>query len=571
MNLENSIISRYGNQYWVFMLVLVFLTLFMMFCNGLSASYSGFDFFFHYRRLDVLIDALKHGDYISYIDYSNVDGYGYLVKPFYPDLILLPFAFIGLFTSTYFAYDTMIFVMTVLCGMFMYHTIKVIFNSRYAAFLGAILYTFAVYRLYDIYHRGALAEALSFSFLPIVFLGLYYVIKGDYRKWYILAIGYTSLIYSHVIASVLMFVTLLILLAINYKSFISEPKRITYLFLAGVVTLLLTSYYILPLVEQISHNSFYLDSRNPGGGAGYGKVGFDLILWGLVSGIAYPDTHMWTGVGIVLVLVLLVRFFVKKEQSGLLRMVDIGVIIGICFILITSRIFPWGRFPFNLLSFIQYPWRLYEFVSFFFAIAGAYYLSVLFVKEKQRFLVSAILVLVIMGTTYIHSENFKELYPQKTTLTDTGESPEKPTMYNRYHTIGGEYFPSKYPMMEYAYTRGEVVTFLNEDTKISDIDRGYNQTSFDVSINKPDTLVLPLLFYKGYNVTLRGIDIPIHESNDGLIEIYVVESGNINAIYKSTTIQDVSFYVSLSGAILLIIFVILNRNRKYGFYRQNNK
>lgn len=563
MDSNNNIISKFGNQYWVFILVLVFLTLFMMFCNGLSATYSGFDFFFHYRRLDVLIDALRHGDYISYIDYSNVEGYGYLVKPFYPDLILLPFAFIGLFTSTYFAYDTMIFVMTVLCGMFMYHTIKVIFNSRYAAFLGAILYTFSVYRLYDIYHRGALAEALSFTFLPIVFLGLYYVIKGDYRKWYILAIGYTLLIYSHVIASVLMFVTLLILLVVNYKSLVKEPKRIAYLFLAGGVTLLLTSYYILPLVEQISQNSFYLDSRTPGGAAGYGKVGFDLILWGLVSGIAYPEGYLWTGVGIVLVLVLLARFFIKKGQSELLRKVDIAVIIGICFIIATSRIFPWGRFPFNILSFIQYPWRLYEFVSFFFAVAGAYYLSLLFVKEKQRFLVSVILVLVIMGTTYIHSENFKELYPQKIGLTDGGGSPEKPTVYNRYHTIGGEYFPSNLPMMEYPHQRGEVVDARNSDTKISDIKRGYNQTKFAVSVNKSDTLELPLLYYCGYNVTLDGENIPIKESSEGLLKIEVAKSGEIIAYYSPTCVQKLSFYISLLGLISMIVFVLL-KSRKQG-------
>lgn len=532
----------------------------MMFCNGSFAEYSGFDFFFHYRRMDVLIDALRHGSYISYIDYSNVEGYGYLVKPFYPDLILLPFAFIGLFTSTYFACDVMIFVMTILCGMFMYHAIKVIFNSRYAAFLGAILYTFAVYRLYDIYHRGALAEALSFTFLPIVFLGLYYVIRGNYEKWYVLAIGYTLLIYSHVIASVLMFVTLLILLAVNYKSLVKDPKRIAYLFLAGGVTLVLTAYYILPLIEQTSSNGFYLNSRNPGGGAGYGKVGFDLILWGMVSGIAYPDSHLWTGVGIVLVLVLFMRLFVRKEQSGLLRMVDIGTIIGICFIISTSRIFPWGRFPFNLLSFIQYPWRLYEFVSFFFAVSGAYYLSLIFVKDKQRFLISAILLLVIMGTTYIHSENFKELYPSKI-VTSADHFPEKPAIYNRYHTIGGEYFPSKFPMIEYAFERGEVVDFGNEDTKVFDIKRSYNQTSFNVSVNKSDTLVLPLLYYCGYNVTLDRQSIPFRESSNGLIEVPIEKSGTIRAYYDGTTVQEVSFYISLLGSISLIVF-IFTRNRK---------
>lgn len=561
MEILNHIQSNKKNQYWIFFSVLIFLALFMMFCNGSSSAYSGYDFYFHYRRLYTLIDALQHGDYISYIDHRNIDGYGYLTKAFYSDVILLPFALIGLFTSAYFAYDAMIFTMTVLCGVFMYNTVNVIYKSRYAAVVSAILYAFAVYRLYDIYQRGALGEALSFTFLPIVFLGLYHIISGNYKKWYILTIGYSLLIYSHVIASVLMFVTLIIILIVYNKSLRKEPKRIAYLFLAGIATLVIASYYIFPTLEQLSSNFFYLNTRSPGGGAGYGKMGFDYILWGFISGIAYPDRYIWAGIGIVLTLVVLSRIFIKGNKTEALRSVDIGVIIGICFIIAISRIFPWGRFPFNLLSFIQYPWRLYEFVSFFFALAGGYYLALLFIKYKQRVVVFSIIVVATMATTYINSENFKYLYSEKVLQIYGGDSTEEPTYYNQYHTIGGEYFPAKLPAIEYVYERGERVDKKIDDTQILNFKREGKRTILDVNINKPDTLVLPLLYYYGYSVTLDGKNIPISQSDYGLIDIPVNKSGQIIAWYAGTNVQKISFYISLVGVLSLIVFIIRSERK----------
>lgn len=562
MNLKNILSNIQHNkkgQYWIFFSVLVFLALFMMCCFGSSSSYSGYDFSFHYRRLYTLSDALRHGIYPSfYVDFSNVDGYGYFTKGFYSDLILVPFALIGIFTDIYFAYDAMIFTMTILCGVFMYHTVKAIYKSSYIASLSAILYTFAVYRLFDIYQRGALAEALSFTFLPIVFLGLYYIIKGDYRKWYVLVIGYTLLIYTHAIASALMFVTLIILVLIYYKSFFKEPKRIGYLFLAGAVTVVLTSYYTLPMLEQLSSNSFYLDSRSPGGGAGYGKVGFDYILWGFASGITYPHRELWTGIGIVLTLIIFLRFFVPKEKSQALRSVDIGVIIGICFIVAISRIFPWGRFPFSLLGFIQYPWRLYEFVSFFFAVAGAYYASRVFIKDKQRFIVFAVLILITMVTTYIQSENYKSLDPNGGSLTKERATLVEPTYANGYNLIGREYLPSKLSDISYILDRGEDVEFRNPDTRITDLRREYNKTLFNVLVNRIDTFGLPLLYYYGYTVTLNGEKLPVFQSDLGLVEVVTDKSGEIEAYYEGTTLQKISFYISLIGLLMLCIYIGLN-------------
>jgi uncharacterized membrane protein len=509
--------------------------------------------------LDVLIDALRQGIFPNYMDYSNVDGYGYFTKGFYCDVVLLPFALIGLFTSTYIAYDAMIFTMTVLCGVFTYHAVRVIYKSSYAASTGAILYTFAIYRLYDVYQRAALGEALSFTFLPLIFLGLYHIIKGDYKKWYILAAGYSLLIFTHVISSVLMFVTLLIILIIYYRPMIKEPERTGYLFLAGAVTVATTAYFIFPAVEQLTSNTFLYSGA---GAAGYGKAGFDLVFWGLVSGIIYPDKAIWSGVGIMLILVISLRLFIKNKKSDALKSVNIGVMIGICFIVASSRIFPWGTFPFSLIGFIQYPWRLYEFASYFFAIAGAYYLAQLFVKNKFRIIVFAVIVVATMVTAYIHSENYKHLYSIKALQIYPGDSDENPAFGNRYHLIGGEYFPERILSIDYIYYRGERVEFKNEDTQISNLRRNKNVTSFDAEIHSPDSLSLPLLYYKGYHATLNGVDLPVEQSPAGLVQVAVDKSGRVEAYYKGTMIQWLSFYISIISILALSIFII--RSKKKG-------
>lgn len=548
----------------IFFIVLVLITLFMMYCNGSSSSYQGYDFYFHYRRLHTLIDSLREGTYPFYIDYSNVDGYGYFTKGFYPDVVLVPFAIIGLFTSTFVAYDVMIFTMTVLCGVLTYNAVNFIFKSSYVAILTSILYTFAVYRLYDVYQRGALGESLSFTFLPIIFLGLYHIIKGDYKKWYILAIGYSLLIFTHLISSVLMFITLIIILGMSYKSLMEEPKRIGFLFLAGIVTVIITSYYTFPLFEQLASNSFLFEKAAK---AGYGKVGFDIVLYGFVSGLFYPYKYIWSGVGVILTALIFLRFFIRKISSKTLKWVDMGVIVGILFIISSSKIFPWGTFPFSLIGFIQFPWRLYEFSSLFFALAGSYYLSLLFTNYKSRSLAFVIIIFSTLLTTYISSENYKNLFHLDVLRSYVGESDENPSFQNRYHLIGAEYFPTRIGAIDYTFDRGEKVEFKNIDTDVSNIERNKYITSFDVCVNSSDSITLPLIYYKGYNVTLNGMNLLVDQGETGLVKVSIDKSGRVEASYKGTTIQKVSFYISVLSSLLLIGFILITNKRKYGTNR----
>lgn len=550
------------SHFWLFLSVLIMLTLIMM--RSYYPLYAGMDFHFHFHRLQALMFSISDGTFPSYIDYTVLDGYGYFTKAFYSDFILIPFAIIGLFTNAVTAYQSLIFTVTILCGIFTYKTVNTIYKNSYAAAISSILYTFAIYRLLDIYHRAALGEAISFTFVPIVILGLYYIVNDNYKKWYVLTIGFSLMIFTHVISSVLMFVTVLIILIISHKQLIKEPKRIFYLIISGFATILITAYYVFPMLEQMYSDSFYYETRNLTGLAQNSTMELHWMVWGLFSGIIQPAQIFVPGTGLLLTCAIALRIFVQGNSKEL-RMVDMGVIIGLCYILATTVLFPWSVFPFNKLNFIQLPWRLYEFSSFFFAVAGGYYLSKIIKSPTRAFaalcmiIVATILVMVSDGRAY------KEIRSGNNIL-------EKPTYENGYHLGGFEYIPDKVPSVEYIQKRGNIVNKLNDSTKIIFTDKLSNPslghvTQFDVIASEKEILELPLLYYKGYVAYLNGKNIGVKQSVNGLVEIDVLKSGSIKVFYKGTNIQKWSLYISIASIIFIFIYYLYFN----GLFNRKNK
>lgn len=548
--LLNGVASNRKYQFWVFIIVLLFMSLAMVYFY--LPFEPGHDSYFHFGRLQSLMDAFRECRFFIYPDYRVMEGYGYFTRAFYSDFLLLPFALIGNVTNIEFAYQFMVFTMTVLCGIFTYKMVVRIYDSPYAAAISSLLFTFAMYRLLDIYHRGALAEASSFTFIPLIFWGLHEIIKGDYRKWYILTIGYSLLILTHALSSVLMFITMLIILAICYKSLIKEPKRIWYLVLSGMVTIPIIAYFFFPMIEQMLSNTFYYDA-NPLTSMQDNILGTYAIIWGLFSGIVYPERAFIPGTGLLLTCAIILRLFVY-EKSERLKSVDIGVIIGFVYIFASSYLFPWSVFPFNKLSLIQMPWRLYEFSSFFFAIAGGYYLSRI-LKSNRRFLIVGIMVCI--SILFVMINDAKMYHDVRSTV---GIEKEK-NVSNNYHLIGLEYLPEKVPSVEYIASRGNVVKIGEAIVDIYGLTKYGDELNFNVSIEKPEILELPFIYYKGYKATLNGNALTVCESKNGLVEVLAEKSGHIEVHYGGTAVQKISWFISLFSILGLCIYLLIFRNK----------
>lgn len=543
-------------NYGLFLIILLLLSaLMIVFFEPISL---GHDYYFHLRRFNSLIAAISEGTFPAYIDHQAIDGYGYLSNTFYPDVLLIPFALIAQFTSAVTGYKIMIFTFTVLSGMAMYKTSNTIYKNTFAATFSGLAYAFASYRLLDIYFRASLGEAISFTFVPIVFLGLYYIIKGDYRRqWYVLAIGVSLMVFTHMLSMLLMVVTCGILVLIFYKSFMKEPKRMLYLFLAAGVTLILTAYTLYPMLEQMMSNTFYY-SKTTWGDIDEFSFGLYRAIWGMTNGLSLSTQIFAPKTGVLLTFGICARLFIKGK-SATLRNTDILVIIGLIYIFASTTNFPWHVFPFDQLSVIQFPWRLLEFATFFLALAGGYYLSLGVKSNLRQFVTIALVSVFICLVMKSEASNYEAFFKNRGASMSTDIAPH----YIENASLGysKEYVPIKIPSLNYFVERKDRIDTENQDTKISKFARNEGVTHFDVTINQADKLEIPLIYYKGYEAVIDSQQLAVEESENGLIEIALSQSGHVQVFYAGTTIQKVSFWISIFAFLILGVYVVLLKRK----------
>lgn len=546
--------------FWYFFIILFIMTTFMMFCfQPGNYLFTGHDTDFHFLRLNALMEALKDGRFPIYTDYEAVNGYGYPTKWFYPDAILIPFAFIGNFTDIITAYKILVFIITLLCGTFMYLAMQRIYKNAYISVVASLLYTFSFYRIQDLFERSALGEAISFTFIPIVFLGFYEIIKGNYKKWYILSIGMCLLIFSHVLSMLLTCLTLFIFLLIHYKALIQDKKRIYYLFLSAGATVLLSAYFLFPLLEQMSSNTFYYDTH-PLFRIQNFTIDIPVILWGFSFINIFPNQNkdiFLASVGLLLGISICLRIFIR-EKSPAIKSVDIGVIIGIFYVIASASVFPWESYPFNKLHIIRFPWRLYEFASYFFAIAGGYYSYILFKTIRLQGIFLFFITATTLFIMYNESNACKIKFPKYNPITFE----RNPS--NFYSQGALEYIPSKIPSIDYMNTRGDSIHAIDKETKTSNFKRHKGIIELTIEPGrKEESLELPLFYYKGYTAKLDEKDIPVRESKNGLLEVSEISSaGRIEVSYSGTFIQKISPFITLISFGIMGFYLFLSYRKR---------
>lgn len=546
------------------LIILSFLTLLMItFFMPLDQLNPGHDALFHHRRIKILAEAIENGSFPEYIDISALNNYGYGFSWFYPDLTLIPFSFLSNYIAMHNVYKIMWFIMTLSCGIITYIAITKITKSRFAAIVTCLLYTFCEYRLQDIYYRGSVGESFTFTFLPLVIWGLYEIIKRDYKKWYLLSVGLSLCIHSHLISSFLIFLTIVIITSIYYKDFLLNKKRFKYLIISGIATFILCAYFLLPFIEQLTSNIFHFQNTDSNILIEQTRLNNKELIKNLFSTYFFYAKNIYQesfypSIGILLTFSILSRILIKnKLNNKLLKNIDILVIIGVCFLLLSLELVPWKVNPIQLISGIQFPWRFFELSVFFFAIGGGYYISLLIKKRNYRciFLLSLILLtsLSILKASSIYKFNTYYYKPQNSDISFDIKN-AKEISWNL------EYLPQK-TSLNLIEKKGNSISHINNETDISNFERTKKGLNFDVNITQPDILELPLTYYKGYNASLNNQKIEIRESKNGLIEIPVTTSGKVDIAFTGTPIQKYSIYITLISSILICIYIIRTKRK----------
>lgn len=502
-----------------------------------TSYFQGHDLDFHLSRIISIKDCMEIKK-ICYVAPNYLDGYGYGTPLFYPELFLIiPSILLYFGLSLVSSYKIFIILINVLSILSMYFCVNKMTKSKQKSLISSFLYAFASYRVIDISARAALGEFLSFIFFPIVILGIYEIVYGDYRNYKYLIIGMSGIILSHVLSSVIIFIYLVIFCLINIKTLFKDKKRIKYLIISALVTFLLTSYFTLPMIEQLFDNTFKLsrettilkDRAMP-----FYHIFFESPFTQMIDGNKWLWSPGTVGTMFILIIILYFMNITAKEKNN--SFIKNNMIISLIFIFLTTRLFPWNIFQ-HIFNVIQFPWRFSIIPSVLLPIIGG---SILYNCNSKGllFMIMLIGIFSIKSITTYHNITYVDK-----------------NNYHGYDIMWEDYLPISLNS-NYIKNRNEIISSNNKLEY--NYKRENNKLIIDFNNNNSKTfLELPFVYYKGYSTYINRNKVNNYMTPNGLLGMTINKkypNGKIEIFYEGTIIQKVSLLISLISLITYVLF-----------------
>ncbi|MFT8870418.1 hypothetical protein [Liquorilactobacillus nagelii] len=388
-----------------YLMVILFLALSLV-AVGIFGSqgrfYSANDLKFHLARIAELVHDLRfHDSFLSPLSFTFFKGTGTAVQIFYPNLTLLPFAFLQLLIKQPIValYMMLALYSWVGCCLSYFLMLRFTKQNQLQSGLFAVIYNFSLYHTTDLFIRFDLGEWLAMIFLPLVFYGGYQVLAGKWNEWKFGAIGLALVGYSHVLTFALSIGIIMVGWLIGWL--LRRPTDLHNRLIAAIEmlgsTFLLTFFEFYPLVRLSLLNNIHFPTRYNLLVSPNGK------LPDLNSFLATALSNQLTkNLGIILLLILIGELIMWRMVPKLYRW---SWILLVLLVICTTTFFPWQYFQRTPLAVIQFPWRLLTIASFFLALSGSWLFATLFGLITQRWRIKGekwwglILVLVVMLPT----------------------------------------------------------------------------------------------------------------------------------------------------------------------------
>ncbi len=532
----------------------------------------GIDVWYWLYRIDALADYVQNYGIMELpmrITESAYGGYGYGAPLFYGDIFLvIPSLFVAAGVPLLGGYCLLAlelwggrFFIAYFSARYFLKRMKInnLGDHKYVALAFAFFYEFFPYMVECLFARAAMGEVSASMILPLI-AGSFYVLifaeKAEKKDAVLLAVGMSVLICSHVLSTAIICCLLAVFLLCHIGTFIRQ-KRVKYLVLAVILTVVLTAYWSLPFVEQMLQS--YITVNGVAGEASlYGsrvnlvELLFPNVLYSFYflyqNGYDMGINSFWPSCYIYMLLLAVVLCFCKKEkwkESLPMRLVGYSCIFAVfiscgAILRIADNI--------SFLRVLQFPWRLLLIVALFLAVSLTYY----YFKSEKKFFKNLILV-VAFGCTvtagvrnvYFMATSGKEVI--STALEEKGADSFADSLYQPKGA-------SKAKMEE----RGDVVL-----SSSSSLNYTWSRENGAVTVTYADckeesVLEFPLLYYYGYSAYDSENDcyLPLEKSENGLIAVTIGtnETGTIIVSYSGTTVQQVSNWISLLGWIGIVIF-----------------
>lgn len=535
--------------------ILILLTLITIVPLFISANIRGDDYLFHLLRIADIKNSIVNGHVLVNIMPESLYGYGYANGLFYPDLLLYIAAFLNLIgINLKFAYGIFLSLCTLASTFSMFICIKKISNNKNIALYSTVIYIFAQYKITDLYFRSAVGEYISFIFIPIVLLGVYELLYRNYKKWYILSIGMSGILLSHLLSVFIVVIMCVLIYILNIHKLIQKPKRVLYSIIAAITTLLITAYTWIPIIEQMLSSKFNVQQAEP---FAYDRsVSIEDIL------TFNRNSRFFIGLVIVILSLLYIVAIMKKKNS---LFIFSCFIVGLLSLILTIKT-PFLKVVsdnFKLFNQIQFAWRMGLIATLLLSFIAGYSIDKIF-SEKYKY----VIVIAISLISIVNLMAYKKYY--RIQNIDFNNFSAK---YSGYIGAGKEYLPEGADVKKIK-ERGNIITSNDKGFKYSNYIKRGCYISLDYKVNKDDAYIdLPLLYYKGYTFKIISSNNDekefgnVSHSNEMYIRVNVgdIKEGSLVVDYTGTKLMKLGYLVTILTIITLIIYII--RLRKYDSFK----
>ena len=499
----------------------------------LFVSYPAFDAVIHAGhdllglsgRIEGIKSAWECGQIFPVIMPNANNGYGYL-EFMYPELFLLIPAFlryIGLSMVT--ALHIYIFIINAATAVFSYFGVKTVLDDiskkdkggteydetavELISLLSACYFLMNQYRLLDLYIRAAIGEAVSMGFIVFAIAGLYHILTGNRRLWWMAVIGMSGILHSHILSCALIVPVVLILGVVFFGNIIREGRWKETLY-AVVVFFMVNAWYIVPFIR------FYKFGLNTDALIVDDVWNHTVRLMQLFSTSAETMGQDYVlislGIASLLILILTVTGSVinlgSNKDAGNHTRIFLPVISGIfmLYLIFSLDIMPflWVKTSiekiWGIVSMLQFPYRLLTVASvclvFMLAIT---LINTEYFRNNLLTIGTVLMVFAIMGSGNLMREY--EGYTIGMEKSDTGFEKNVPD----------DYLPAG------------IDKSIFDDTNVyiegEDVDFSWEKNGTDVvisyKISQPAVCSVPLLYYPCYTASTEdGSNIEVFQMED---------------------------------------------------------
>lgn len=534
----------------------------------------GEDMLYHMLRIEELSANILSGKIFPYIHSGALDGYGYGGAFFYPELMLLiPAIFYILGIDIINSVNISIVIYNILAGIISYICLKIYLEDildkkeknklDWIALVGAIAYIVYPYRLYNIFYRAALNEFIAMCFIPLALLSMYKIFfRKEFGYWKMLSISFSLSLLTHLGTTLLLGIVGFIFFVLNINLLFNKTfiKNILKAILCAIFA---TSYFLFPMIEQMLSNEFFYTTLPKLNNAQiYANLTIDKKAAIIVGDLLSQPVLILLNMFLILILVCLSKILSNKIKNKNWIILLNSLLIFIYVFIMQTDIFPWKALMtvFPPIEKIQFPFRFFVLLGILFSLIIS--LSLPEIKEKDL-KIKTIIVALLMFVPQVILSN-KLIDEMSLNLEDLDE------IDITWCLACGEYIPSKIdPEYEkYLKARGNTVKIKYKDDSIEEVRRSSEEShlnyQLDNSNNQIESVELPLIYYKGYDVKDNQSNIEIKESENGFIEINNIPKDKINVeiYYKGTCMQYMSRIITV---VFLFCVLIYSLNRKGNF------